>query len=69
MLWTCATSWIFAKSEKIAPADFDARAMTAYLESLGTMAISSQRRKLSSLRGLIRELVDQHVIGRIRHRR
>ncbi len=36
--------------------------MTAYLESLGAMAISSQRRKLSSLRGLIRELVDQHII-------
>ncbi len=52
----------FCEEEKIAPADFDARAMTVYLESLGTMAVSSQRRKLSSLRGLIRELVDQHII-------
>ena len=52
----------FCEEQKIAPADFDARAMTAYLESLGTMAISSQRRKLSSLRGLIREMVDQHII-------
>jgi integrase/recombinase XerD len=53
----------FVENEKIAPADFDARAMTTYLERLGTMAISSQRRKLSSLRGLIREMVDQHVLA------
>jgi integrase/recombinase XerD len=53
----------FCENGKIAPADFDARAMTAYLESLGTMAVSSQRRKLSSLRGLIREMVDQNVIA------
>ena len=53
----------FCENEKIAPGDFDARAMTAYLESLGAMAISSQRRKLSSLRGLIREMVDQRVIA------
>ncbi len=53
----------FCENEKIAPADFDARAMTTYLESLGTMAISSQRRKLSSLRGLIRELVDLHILA------
>src|ERR1035441_5585598 len=52
----------FCEEEKIAPGDFDARAMTAYLETLGTLAVSSQRRKLSSLRGLIREMVDQHVI-------
>jgi len=52
----------FAEQEKLAPADFDARAMTAYLERLGAMAISSQRRKLSSLRGLLREMVDQRVI-------
>ena len=55
----------FCEKEKLAPKDFDARAMTAYLESLGTMAVSSQRRKLSSLRGLIRELVDQHVATRL----
>ena len=53
----------FVEDEKIAPADFDARAMTAYLERLGAMAISSQRRKLSSLRGLIREMVDQRVLA------
>jgi integrase/recombinase XerD len=52
----------FCEKENLAPADFDARAMTAYLESLGAMAITSQRRKLSSLRGLLREMVDQHVI-------
>src|ERR1700730_9639265 len=52
----------FCEKENLAPTDFDARAMTAYLESLGTMAVSSQRRKLSSLRGLIREMVDQHVL-------
>jgi integrase/recombinase XerD len=53
----------FVEEEKIAPANFDARAMTAYLERLGAMAVASQRRKLSSLRGLIREMVDQHVIA------
>ena len=53
----------FVEEEKLVPADFDARAMTTYLERLGGMAISSQRRKLSSLRGLIREMVDQHVIA------
>jgi integrase/recombinase XerD len=53
----------FCEKEKLAPQNFDGRAMTAYLESLGTMAVSSQRRKLSSLRGLIRELVDQRVIA------
>ncbi len=53
----------FCEEENIEPSHFDARAMTAYLESLGTMAVSSQRRKLSSLRGLIRELVEQHVIA------
>jgi integrase/recombinase XerD len=53
----------FVEEEKIAPADFDGRAMTAYLERLGAMAVSSQRRKLSSLRGLIREMVEQHVIA------
>jgi integrase/recombinase XerD len=53
----------FVEEEKIAPADFDARAMTSYLERLGAMAVSSQRRKLSSLRGLIREMVEQHVIA------
>ncbi|HVN29764.1 MAG TPA: site-specific integrase, partial [Candidatus Binataceae bacterium] len=29
----------FVEEEKLAPADFDARAMTAYLERLGGMAI------------------------------
>jgi integrase/recombinase XerD len=53
----------FVEEEKIAPVDFDARAMTSYLERLGAMAVSSQRRKLSSLRGLIREMVEQHVIA------
>lgn len=53
----------FVEDEKIAPTDFDARAMTTYLERLGTMAVSSQRRKLSSLRGLIREMIDQHVLA------
>jgi integrase/recombinase XerD len=53
----------FCEEEKLAPADFDARAMTSYLERLGAMAVSSQRRKLSSLRGLIREMVDQHVLA------
>jgi integrase/recombinase XerD len=53
----------FCENEKIAPADFDARAMTTYLERLGTLAVSSQRRKLSSLRGLIREMVDQRVLA------
>jgi integrase/recombinase XerD len=53
----------FCEKETIPPEAFDARAMTAYLESLGTMAVTSQRRKLSSLRGLVREMVDQRVIA------
>ncbi len=52
----------FCEREKLVPKDFDGRAMTAYLESLGALAVASQRRKLSSLRGLVRELVDDHII-------
>src|SRR5258708_25881967 len=53
----------FCEKENLTPEKFEARAMTAYLESLGTMAVTSQRRKLSSLRGLVREMVDQEVIA------
>lgn len=56
----------FCERAKLVPRDFDARAMTAYLEELAErgMAVTSQRRKLSSLRGLVREMVDRGVIAR-----
>lgn len=56
----------FCEKENLSPRDFDALAMTAYLEHLGErgMAASSQRRKLSSLRGLVREMVDRGIIER-----
>jgi integrase/recombinase XerD len=55
----------FCGRSKLVPRDFDGRAMTAYLEELAGrgMAVTSQRRKLSSLRGLAREMVDRGVIA------
>ncbi len=56
----------FCARRRLAPGSLDARAMTAYLESLAErgLAASSQRRQLSSLRGLARELVDRGVLAR-----
>jgi integrase/recombinase XerD len=49
---------------RIEPRDFDAVALTAYLEDLAQrgLAVSSQRRHLASVRGLARQLVDDGII-------
>ncbi len=56
----------FCAKHDLAPEGLDARAMSAYVESLAErgLAASSQRRQLSSLRGLARELVERGIIGR-----
>ncbi len=55
----------FCARDNIIPGDFDALAMTAYLEHLAErgMAVASQRRKLSSLRGMVREMVEGGIIA------
>src|SRR3984893_18326932 len=53
----------FCEKERIEAADFDTRAVPAYPETIIARAFSSQRRKLSSLRGLIREMIDQPVMS------
>lgn len=56
----------FCRRREIAPRGLDAAAMTAYLESLAErgLAISSQRRALSSVRGLVRELCESGILER-----
>jgi integrase/recombinase XerD len=56
----------FCRSRQVAPKALDTAALTAYLQSLGArgFAVSSQRRQLSSMRGLIRELVERGIIAR-----
>jgi integrase/recombinase XerD len=56
----------FCERRGIAPAGFDAAAMTAYLEHLADrgLAVATQRRQLASLRSLARELVDRAIIER-----
>ncbi len=55
----------YCRSVNLEPREFDARALTAYLENLGErgLAPSSQRRHLSSLRGLAREMVDRGILA------
>ena len=56
----------FCALHKIEPAQFDAAAITRYLASLADRGFepSSQRRHLSAIRGLARELIDRGVISR-----
>jgi len=56
----------FCALHKIAPSQFDAAAITRYLASLADRGFepSSQRRHLSAIRGLARELIDRGVITR-----
>lgn len=56
----------YCAREGLQPRDFDGRALTAYLETLAErgLAPSSQRRHLSSLRGLAREMVDSGILER-----
>ena len=55
----------YCRTSNLDPREFDARALTEYLENLGErgLAPSSQRRHLSSLRGLAREMVDRGVLA------
>ncbi|HUY19081.1 MAG TPA: tyrosine recombinase [Candidatus Binataceae bacterium] len=54
----------FCRRREVAPAALDAAAMTGYLESLAArgLAVSSQRRALSSVRGLVRELCESGLL-------
>jgi len=56
----------FCRLHQIGPAQFDGGAITRYLESLADRGFepSSQRRHLSAVRGLARELIDCGVIDR-----
>jgi len=56
----------FCRREGLAPSALDAAGITAYLESLAGrgLKISSQRRALSSLRGLVRELNESGILAR-----
>jgi integrase/recombinase XerD len=56
----------FCALHKIEPSQFDAAAITRYLASLADRGFepSSQRRHLSAIRGLARELIDRGVIDR-----
>jgi integrase/recombinase XerD len=55
----------YCHDSNLDPREFDARALTAYLEHLGErgLSASSQRRHLSSVRGLAREMVDRHILA------
>lgn len=56
----------WCRKERVEPSSFDASALTAYMEHLGArkLAPSSQRRHLSSVRGLAREMVESGIIER-----
>jgi integrase/recombinase XerD len=56
----------FCRAHRIEPPQFDGGALTRYLESLADrgFAPTSQRRHLSAVRGLAREMLDRGVIKR-----
>jgi integrase/recombinase XerD len=56
----------FCRLHRLEPAQFDGGALTRYLESLADrgFAPTSQRRHLSAVRGLAREMLDRGVINR-----
>lgn len=56
----------YCEDHKIAPRTFGAAALNDYLQDLARreLAPSSQRRYLASVRGLIRELIEQRVLER-----
>ena len=56
----------FCRGHRIEPPQFDGGALTRYLESLADrgFAPTSQRRHLSAVRGLAREMLDRGVINR-----
>ncbi len=55
----------FCEEGNIAPRDFDARALGAYLQHVGgRFSGATQRRRLASVRGLLREMLERKVIER-----
>ena len=56
----------FCDREQVVPASLDSQALSGFLVALAErgMAISSQRRKLSCVRGLIREMLERGIIAR-----
>jgi integrase/recombinase XerD len=54
----------FCRSHRITPNQLDSRMVTAYLEDLSVreFAVSSQRRRLAALRGLLRDLLERGVL-------
>jgi integrase/recombinase XerD len=55
----------FCQLHHIAPQEFDGTALTAWLEDLARrgLRISSQRRRLSAVRGLLREMLEQKILA------
>ncbi len=55
----------FCRGHEIAPAQFDSGAITRYLASIAERGFeaSTQRRRLSAVRGLARELIDRGIIS------
>ena len=51
---------------RLRPSRLDGKALTAYLEHLGGRgyAVTTQRRHLASVRGLLRELVEEKILAR-----
>ena len=56
----------FCRIKKIEPAQFDSSVLSGFLESLADRGLqpSSQRRRLSAVRGLTREMLDRKTITR-----
>lgn len=56
----------FCRDRSIEPRTLNAAAVTAYLEDLGTREyrVSSQRRRLAAVRGLIREMIERKILDR-----
>jgi len=55
----------FCDERKLEPADLDAKALGAYMETLADRKLraSSQRRRLASIRGLAREMMERKIIA------
>ncbi|MBV8452009.1 MAG: tyrosine recombinase [Deltaproteobacteria bacterium] len=56
----------FCRAHRMAPNELDTRTVTAYLENLAVreFAITSQRRRLAVVRGLLRDLLEHGVLER-----
>jgi integrase/recombinase XerD len=56
----------FCRLRAVAPRALDAAAILAYLEDLATreFRVTSQRRRLAAVRGLIREMIERKVLDR-----